>query len=83
MISALFLCEFEVSKLIKYGFYGTLHELPLSSFVQDHANQKQKKDMTTLEAFVIFKRIESNDNSSPMRRQNLHTQLVKVLSVLW
>lgn len=28
MISASFLCGFEVSKLIKYGFYGTLHELP-------------------------------------------------------
>lgn len=48
MISAAFLCGFQVSKLIKYCFYGTLHKLPLSSFVQDHANQKQKKIMTTL-----------------------------------
>lgn len=57
MIPVSFLCGFEVSKLIKYGFYGTLHELPLSSFAQDHANQKQKKSMTTLWSPLLFLKV--------------------------
>lgn len=54
MIPASFLCGFEVNKLTKHSFYGTLHELPLSSFAQDHANQKQKKNMTTLWRPLLF-----------------------------
>lgn len=41
------------------------------------------KKYNTLEAFVIFKSIESNDNFSPMRRKKSSHQLVKVSSFLW
>lgn len=54
MIPASFLCGFGVHMLTKYGVCGTLHEFPLSSFVRQHANQSQKKSMTTLWRSLLF-----------------------------
>lgn len=74
MISASFLCGFQVSKLIKYCFYGTLHELPLSSFIQDHANQTQKKSTTTLWRPLLFLKV-LNQMTIPLQLEEKNSHI--------